>query len=362
MGFPKRVKDQILVLCARHCCVCHTNAGLNMEIHHIKPEAQGGENTLENAIALCFNCHSFAGHNYNNLHPKGLKYSPEELLLHKANWIKKVEENKITSKDTLVELSINNKDYKGTLKPIFIKEITTHIERDSWKRIYEILGKDPMELVNEMKSNDYNDPYYRNIVNKIENFDQYLDFINGDFPKKDFAKISDATENTNCQPVKYLMPSMLGYNYTEERNLSNCILDFKFTNHGPEALEDYKLYIFFDDVVEVDSVSKRNSWHDMYKYKYNVKFIESTRAEFIPERNVLVQNDSVNIDSICFRTDYKTKFIVIKWELFARNFHDEGLLKVRISPIIEKSERTRFEANADEMEAKIRILPKIITT
>ena len=362
MGFPKKVKDQILVLCARHCCVCHTNAGLNMEIHHIKPEAQGGENTLENAIALCFNCHSFAGHNYNNLHPKGLKYSPEELLLHKANWIKKVDENKITSKDTLVELSINTKDYKGSIKPIFIKEITTYIERDSWKRIYKILGKDPMELINQIKSSENNDPYYRNIVNKIKTYDEYIDFMNGDFPKKDFSKIPDINENTNCQPLNYLMPSMLGYNYTEERNLSNCILDLKFTNHGPEVLDDYKLYIVFDDVVEIDSVNKRNSWHDMHKYKYNIKFIESNKLEFVPDQNVLVQNDSVKIDSICFRTDYKTKYIVIKWELLARNFRDDGVLKVRVSPKFEKSEHTRFETNVGKMKPQIRILPKIVTT
>lgn len=362
MGFPKKIKDQILVLCARHCCVCHTNAGLNMEIHHIKPEAQGGENTLENAIALCFNCHSFAGHNYNNSHPKGIKYSPEELLLHKANWIKKVEENKIISRDTLVELSINIKDYKGSLRPIFIKEITNYTERDSWKRIYEILGKDPMEIVNEMKSNNNGDAYYRNIVNKIETYDQYIDFMNGDFPKKDFSKIPDVNEDTNCQPLNYLMPSMLGYNYTEERNLSNCILDLKFTNHGPLVLEDYKIYIVFDNVIEVDSVSKRNSWHDMYKYKYNIKFTDDNKAEFIPEQNVLVQNDSVAIDSICFRTNHKTKSVIIRWELFARNFHDEGILNVRISPIFEKSEHNRFETNVDEMKPQIRILPKIVTT
>ncbi|MDX6191967.1 HNH endonuclease signature motif containing protein [Flavobacterium sp. Fl-318] len=359
MGFPKKVKNQILVLCARHCCVCHKNVGLNMEIHHIKPEAEGGENTLENAIALCFNCHSFAGHNYNNLHPKGIKYSREELFLHKAKWIKMVEENKISSKDTLVELSITN---KGSLKPIFIKEITTYIDRDSWKRVYEILGKNPMELIDEIKSNSTGDFYYRNIVNKIETYDQYIDFMNGDFPEKDFSKMPDIKEVTNCQPLNYLMPSMLGYNYTKEKNLSNCILDLKFTNYGPEVLEDYKLYIIFDEVVEIDSVNKRNSWDDIYKYKYNVRFIESNKAEFVPEQNVLVQNDSVIIDSICFRTDYKTKYVVIKWELFARNFQDEGLLKVPISPTFEKSEQTRFEINAKGMKPKTRILPKIVTT
>lgn len=359
MGFPKRVKDQMLVLCARHCCVCHVNAGLNMEIHHIKPEAQGGENTLDNAIGLCFNCHSFAGHNYNKLHPKGIKYSPEELLLHKANWIKKVEENKITSKDTLVELSIHNKDYKGFLKPMFIREITTFIDRDSFKRSCIKIGLDYKKHLTEMKENASSDMFYSHIVNKIETFDEYLDYMNGDFPRTDFTKVSDVNEDTNCQPIKYFFPTIPSSHFTYEKNLSNCILDLKFTNHGPEVLENYKLYLTFENVIEINTVLKRKSWDDLNKYNYNLNFTEENEAEFVPEQSILVQNDSVIIDQICFRTDYKTRNIIIKWKLFARNFQDEGILQIKISPSFQTAHKTKYIVNANEMKSKTRILPKI---
>ena len=69
----------------RQCCVCHNFGGRDVEVHHIKPEADGGPNTLANAIVLCFKCHSEAGH-YNSRHPKGSKYSPQELLRHRDAW------------------------------------------------------------------------------------------------------------------------------------------------------------------------------------------------------------------------------------------------------------------------------------
>lgn len=94
MGFPPSIKEQELIASARHCCVCHRYAGVNIEVHHIQQEADGGSNTFENAIALCFDCHSFAGH-YNSRHPKGTKYSKSELKKAKANWHNLVAQNSI---------------------------------------------------------------------------------------------------------------------------------------------------------------------------------------------------------------------------------------------------------------------------
>jgi hypothetical protein len=45
-------------------------------------EAEGGPNELNNAIVLCQRCHLEVGH-YNDQHPLGNKYSPNELLKHR---------------------------------------------------------------------------------------------------------------------------------------------------------------------------------------------------------------------------------------------------------------------------------------
>jgi len=359
MSFSQSIKHKMLVLSARHCCVCHTYKGINIEIHHIKPQAEGGKDTLANAIALCFDCHANAGH-YNPKHPKGLKLSQPELLLHKKNWFKIVNKHTITEpKDVSVELLISNNDFDGQFKPIFIKEITKYIERDTYKKIYELLGKDPMEFVYELKKKNLMGNLYNPLINKIETYDEFIEYLNGDFPEKNYLKSDDENKNTDCQPVKYNMPSLFSYNSSKEINLSNCILNLKIINYGPEILEDYKLYLTFDDIVELNRVSKRSSWDDMFKYNYNISFLEWNKVEFIPIQKVLVQNDSLNIDPLCFRTNHKTKEVNLKWELYARNIHKEGIVKLQIGPLFEINDKEKFVIGAKEMKPTIRILPKI---
>src|SRR6266540_1761061 len=95
MPFPPRVREKALVASARHCCVCHRYKGVRVEVHHIVPEVNGGANTLDNAITLCFDCHADAGH-YSILHPRGTKFSSNELKLARDVWHKTVKKNEIT--------------------------------------------------------------------------------------------------------------------------------------------------------------------------------------------------------------------------------------------------------------------------
>jgi len=95
MSFSANVTLEVMVRSQRRCCVCHEYGGVAVEVHHIKPKADGGEDTLENAIALCFNCHCAAGH-YNPKHPRGKKFSPKELLRHRDEWWERVKNSGIS--------------------------------------------------------------------------------------------------------------------------------------------------------------------------------------------------------------------------------------------------------------------------
>jgi hypothetical protein len=75
-----------------------------METDHIIPEGDGGQNNIENAIPLCFDCHAEV-HSYNDNHPRGRKYTTDELRLHKVNWIEVCEKN-----PNLIHDNINPKD------------------------------------------------------------------------------------------------------------------------------------------------------------------------------------------------------------------------------------------------------------
>jgi hypothetical protein len=57
-----------------------------MELHHVEHKSDGGSDDIENAIPLCFECHAEVNH-YNDAHPRGRKFTGEELLTHKRQWL-----------------------------------------------------------------------------------------------------------------------------------------------------------------------------------------------------------------------------------------------------------------------------------
>lgn len=89
MSFPLQVREEALVSCGRYCSICHKFCGIKIELHHILPKADGGEDTFENCIPLCFDCHADMS-SYDHKHPKGTKYTTEELKKHRNNWYSKV--------------------------------------------------------------------------------------------------------------------------------------------------------------------------------------------------------------------------------------------------------------------------------
>ena len=103
MGFPPKVKEEALLACGRHCCLCHKFCGIKIEVHHIAHKADGGEDTFDNAIPLCFDCHADM-RSYDHKHPKGTKYTTGELIQHRNNWYQKVAGNiGIANRDEILE-------------------------------------------------------------------------------------------------------------------------------------------------------------------------------------------------------------------------------------------------------------------
>jgi hypothetical protein len=92
MSFSKKISEDVLIASGCHCCLCHKFCGTKIELHHIKQKADGGEDSFENCIALCFDCHAEVKA-YNPKHPKGKKYTEKELKRHRDNWYEKVKNN-----------------------------------------------------------------------------------------------------------------------------------------------------------------------------------------------------------------------------------------------------------------------------
>ena len=107
MGFLPKAKEDVLVRSGRHCCICHKFCGTKIEVHHIKPKSEGGKDTFDNAIALCFDCHADMS-TYDHKHPKGTKYTESELIRHRDNWYERVSGNiGLANKDQLIETDKN---------------------------------------------------------------------------------------------------------------------------------------------------------------------------------------------------------------------------------------------------------------
>ena len=85
-AFKTEDVNRLMVSCHRRCCICHRFCGVKMEIDHIVQVADGGTDDIKNGIPVCFECHAEI-HSYNDRHPRGRKFHPEELRLHKEQWL-----------------------------------------------------------------------------------------------------------------------------------------------------------------------------------------------------------------------------------------------------------------------------------
>jgi hypothetical protein len=118
-----------------------------MELHHIKPKGDGGTDSFDNCIPLCFDCHSDMS-SYDFKHPKGTKYSEQELKQHRDNWYAKVVHN-----PTIVPLSEHLK-----------------LDRATYDRIRELLPwKKTMHFVRYVNFAGF--PFY---TKELHDFDTFL--------------------------------------------------------------------------------------------------------------------------------------------------------------------------------------------
>lgn len=122
MSFPKEVKRQALIACRRYCVLCGRFCGIKIELHHIKQRAHGGKDTFENCIPLCFNCHSEV-RMYNPEHPRGTKYTEEELIQRRDLFYQEIADQSLSHKCISKEAAENFEAILIILKRLFNVEV-----------------------------------------------------------------------------------------------------------------------------------------------------------------------------------------------------------------------------------------------
>lgn len=140
MPFPQTVVDEALAACGRKCCICHKFCGKNIEIHHIAQHSDGGPDTFDNAIPLCFECHADMGKTDPH-HPKGRNYSEAELKMHRDRWYKFV----ASGKDIAVQDSTRMTEEEAIIYRNRYKELRFEVSctLDFYANVYSNVVEEP---------------------------------------------------------------------------------------------------------------------------------------------------------------------------------------------------------------------------
>lgn len=290
MGFSQSIKERILLDTARHCCVCHRYKGVKVEVHHIIPESISSDNSYENAISLCFDCHADAGH-YNPKHPRGTKFSPNELKKAKDRWIEKVNNNEIELPlvkdhfhcryylckcfDIINELSNDNMSKFPVEKPLLIKNKI-------------------MEFLNKIIS--YHNSDYRNAMKWGESYSNIDDFTNkyknnfytdrNNFPYFEFIRTPTLEELEKRKEEDGILKLMLEEELPiEEISMVGCYED---GCGGVRLIEEYKYRELWCIFLSVTNIS--NQYINMNsisgKCNDNNKF---NNYDFFPRMNIKIE-------------------------------------------------------------------------
>lgn len=123
MDFTEEIKKIIRKRAMFKCCFCQS---LDIEIHHIQPEKDGGSNDISNGAPLCSNCHERFGNDPNKR---------KRIIEARNNWHEIVEkmypdnrevgrlENISIKLEKLQQNQINLDDFKQELKKFANKTI-----------------------------------------------------------------------------------------------------------------------------------------------------------------------------------------------------------------------------------------------
>jgi len=160
MSFPNKVKEEVLVACGRHCALCHSFCGIKIELHHIQQSAEGGKDTFENCIPLCFNCHGDM-RSYDHKHPRGTKYTEDELKSHRDMWYTKVQSS----------------------SGLYTSSEYAELDKLVYRRIREILAWDGVIFF--MKNHPFGASFYQEDIKPLHEFcwrceDPSFEFLDAD--------------------------------------------------------------------------------------------------------------------------------------------------------------------------------------
>ena len=175
----EKIKEDVLVKCKRYCCFCGRYKGRDIEVHHIVQKADGGEDSFDNAIPLCFDCHSEVG-SYNSNHPKGNKFKPGELKRIRDDFYSKVVDfsrrpNDISNTDEKLLVAFKN-DYTDILEYCIRIDFTSELVDSSLSDNIYYLYFEKWSMKKCTFQDDNLEDLKQEIIERLDELREYLSF------------------------------------------------------------------------------------------------------------------------------------------------------------------------------------------
>ena len=181
-----------------------------MECHHIVQPKDGGDNSLDNCIPLCLNCHADV-RAYNPDHPKGTSYSVPELKKHRDQWYDFCTNNHVNRNSTRQIMDEPNyikaqlREYRLKARNVLIKfadncsRYPTIHQEESPNRTRELVTeliqvKETIEMLGPLSMEEF-PQVYSPIISNAWQLQRLLDRQGGINPKPIHSQFENVEDN-----------------------------------------------------------------------------------------------------------------------------------------------------------------------
>lgn len=164
-----------------------------------------------------------------------------------------------------------------------------------------------------------------------EILDTEVDYLKVPDPKKYLAYLDEKRKEYAYSPFSYSKEKRLN-----ECNYSYFEVNLLIRNLGTSSLDDYKLQLWFDQIVELTHTRESffSTTNPITGWVMPMELsIEKSKVLYSP-RFSLVPEDADELPPFYVKAPVGTKDLILKWKLLSRKYHQAGELQIHIKEII----------------------------
>jgi len=259
-------------------------------------------------------------------------------------------------KDAAIEEFIRKKNLENRANGLF------EIHIFSWEDIVELIDENKQTSDYYLRSQNYK--YSKSVSITFQNglsemtinpkFRKTITFFNQKIiPAHPIYNVPNPLAGTalgaifqQSERFAHLTPIIARTEFSKVRiNQSHCKIYFQIHNTGNEPLEEYKM--FFAIKGEIQEMTDDNELKEgpftipIIRRIPNISlFQETLTGTIIPQKTILVGDDTFNSDKFYIKPFPKHYEIIVVWKLISKDFKDEGELKILVNSDIEVERKT----------------------